>query len=357
MCELGDMLQDFARPTFASSGEGRYRSCVALRDRAMPSTRTRRVRPRQHTVKPSNSHIGGRNKCAGGQYITVDDGARWARDMRAGIARTQQERALLAAGELVIPPSSPSSSASPRPKSMPASDKLRSLLRSMQILDGIATPILPPGTVCTTAFDHSLIGSELPTSVVRAMRTKRLTPIRAYLDLGGDINAVDNQQRSLVHWAACTPFEVGLAELLRRGADVDVTQYQGATSLYLCTLVGHEKAMGMLLNAKADCNIPDEKGITPMMLASWIGNTRALRLLISHGAKPEVRDDGGQTALSYALKYGRKGACMVFRSNFSPQELREWVEEPTALQTALGVGGGGGGGGGGAPSSPVVNLQ
>ena len=145
----------------------------------MPSKRTRRVRLRQQTVKPSSTHAKGRNKACGQPHITVDDGARWARDMRAGVARTQQERELLASDDVEMLPSSTALASPSSPRSIPASDKLRSMLRSMQLLDGVATPLLPPGCTSVTCFDRSLMGSELPESVVRAMRAKRLCPLRS----------------------------------------------------------------------------------------------------------------------------------------------------------------------------------
>ena len=184
---------------------------------------------------------------------------------------------------------------------------------------------------------HTLLASErasssasspkLPATVAEAVRNKKLRPLVAWLELCGDeISAVDEHQRNLVHWAACSDFEDAIALLARHGAELNARQFQGATPLFLATFCGNEGAVRALLAAGADPCIGDIHSIGPLHVACRTGATSTIKALLDAGASPSARDESGRTALKYALEFKRKGAVMLFRQHFTKGQMRPWIE-------------------------------
>jgi uncharacterized protein len=94
------------------------------------------------------------------------------------------------------------------------------------------------------------------------------------LDRGADPNAMDGQQWTPLHFAA-REHHVALAEmLLRRGASIDAVDSFGNTPLFRATFDsrGRGEMIATLLRAGADPSHANKRGVSPAKLAATIAN-------------------------------------------------------------------------------------
>ena len=143
----------------------------------------------------------------------------------------------------------------------------------------------------------------LPESLGGSLTAHRLTPMLAWLDLGGDVNATDAKGRTLLHFASATGLEDAVCELMRRGADVNARQQRGNTPLTFATMNSHRAVLRLLLMARANANLADDKGLTPLMWAARRGSTTMVKLLLEGGAQTALRDSTGLTVMGHAKSH------------------------------------------------------
>jgi uncharacterized protein len=116
-----------------------------------------------------------------------------------------------------------------------------------------------------------------------------------------DVNAVEADGTSALHWAA----HFGDAELVRAllaaGADAAAANRYGMTPLQLAAGEGDPAVIEALLTAGADANAVLPEGETVLMTAARTGSADALRALLARGADVEARDEfHGESALIWA---------------------------------------------------------
>ncbi len=113
--------------------------------------------------------------------------------------------------------------------------------------------------------------AKLGGDLARAIRAGDLDAVKAAVDAGADINAVDERKMP----------PIGAAALLGR---VDIVNY--------------------LADRGANVNRNDGFGYTPLMCAAQHGQAGAVRSLLKHGADPELKGGNGSDALFYAQPKG-----------------------------------------------------
>ena len=96
-----------------------------------------------------------------------------------------------------------------------------------------------------------------------------------------------------------------LKDALKKGADVNTKDEDNRTLLHWAAFQGYIKIVKLLIENKADINARDNKGYTPLLDAAFKGNIDIANLLISKGADVNARDDNGSTPLSWAVEYNR----------------------------------------------------
>jgi ankyrin repeat protein len=180
------------------------------------------------------------------------------------------------------------------------------------------------------------------TALLYAARDGHLQSVRALVEAGADINAVNGDKISPLVMAIINGHYEAAKYLLDRGADPNLETTSGLTALYATVDVqwapktwyprpntDQEKVtyldlMKDLLEHKAKVNAPlgeklwfrsftndytwiDPAGSTPFWRAAQASDIAAMRLLIEHGADPKIKSKAGDTPLMAAAGIGWAG--------------------------------------------------
>ena len=170
---------------------------------------------------------------------------------------------------------------------------------------GLFVALLLAGTAQTASAQDV----RLPDAAMRG----DLEAVRSLLAEGVDVNAVQGDGNTALHWAAYRRNAELVRLLTDAGADTAAkTRIGDMTPLFMAAKVGDAEIMGLLLQAGADANIANTNGTTPLMLAAGSGKTAAVHLLLDHGADVNARDvTNGQTAVMFAAALNRGEAIKM----------------------------------------------
>jgi ankyrin repeat protein len=155
-------------------------------------------------------------------------------------------------------------------------------------------------------LDH---GSEKKYALISAASHDHIEIVKLLLDLGVDINARDNKDRTALMCASRSGNKETVEFLLDKGAEINVINNEGYSALLYAAENSHpilhrEKVIELLLERGADPNI-SIKGLTPLMMVSRF-NINIVKLLLDHGADINAVDDKGNTAMEIAYVYHNK---------------------------------------------------
>ena len=160
------------------------------------------------------------------------------------------------------------------------------------------------------AFSFSILASMLVVTSVQAESSSLVDALKgrdttAALDLvkqGTDVNTVEADGATALHWAAHFNDIAAAEALLAAGAQVNVANDYGVTPLMLAAENGSADMVGRLLTAGAKTNATMSSGETALMTASRAGDVGTVSWLLSKGANPNLTENRrGQTALIWAL--------------------------------------------------------
>jgi ankyrin repeat protein len=141
--------------------------------------------------------------------------------------------------------------------------------------------------------------------LINAVKANDVSAVRALLDKRADVNAVQADGTTALHWAVEHDAGEIVQLLIRAGANVRATNRYGATPLWLASLNGNAATIGMLLEAGADASAASDQGETALMVAARTGKVDAVNMLLARGADPNAKEQWrGQTALMWAAAEG-----------------------------------------------------
>ena len=136
-----------------------------------------------------------------------------------------------------------------------------------------------------------------------------------------NLNALDNQQRTPLHYAAMAGNASIMQFLLERGAEMEVPDALGKAPLHYAARTS-EDCVICLLKAKPRLGVHavDRAGQTPLHDAALAGRSSVMRLLARSGADVTARTANGSTLLHCAAKSGAKSACCeALQQRLSPR--------------------------------------
>ena len=131
------------------------------------------------------------------------------------------------------------------------------------------------------------------------------TGVATLLEQGVDVNAVQPDGSTALHWATHWNDATTVQSLIAAGADVNAVTKTHVTPLILACENGGGEVVEALLLAGANAVTGYPNGETSLMLCAKTGNANAVTQLIAHGADVHAApEDLGQTALMWAAAEG-----------------------------------------------------
>jgi uncharacterized protein len=148
--------------------------------------------------------------------------------------------------------------------------------------------------------DAALRAAE-PVPLIEAAKSVDKDALRTLLKQGVNVNAVEADGATALHWASYRDDLEGADLLIRAGARVNVANDLGATPLWTASLNGSAAMVRRLLDAGADPNLALLRGETPLMVAARTGNPDVVEHLLARGARVNTRAARGQNAVMWAV--------------------------------------------------------
>jgi ankyrin len=148
-------------------------------------------------------------------------------------------------------------------------------------------------------------------AIIEAAKNADQAAVRALIAKGADVNAVEPDGTTALHWASYRDDVESADAMLRAGAKVNSANDLGATPLWIASLNGSAAMVRRLLQAGANPNAALLLGETPVMVASRSGSTEVVEQLLAKGANVNARAARGQTALMWAVAQNHPGVVKV----------------------------------------------
>jgi ankyrin repeat protein len=166
----------------------------------------------------------------------------------------------------------------------------------------LATPLLFHTRPAVRGDDKPAV-KPLPAQLAKAIRDGDLKAVRAQLDGGVDVNALDADGNTPLLLAAVYADPECVDLLLKKGADVNAVNKLGVTPL-MRAATDDAKAK-LLIDAGADIKAKSAFGKTAIMIAALkYGNSKAVKLLIDKGADAKAHDPNGVSSNLVAASTG-----------------------------------------------------
>jgi len=154
-----------------------------------------------------------------------------------------------------------------------------------------------------------------PLPLVQAVIANDEAKVRALIAEGADVNDVDNQGKTALHWAVQDGNVAIASLLLDAGADIEAEDKEMYISSPLITAASTGKAemIALLVEKGANINKKDADGMTALMYAAMNGHKNAVKTLLQLGARRDDVDQSGMTALMYAIEYNHADIATLLR--------------------------------------------
>jgi len=137
--------------------------------------------------------------------------------------------------------------------------------------------------------------------IVKATQYGAFDRVQEIVDAGFDINQRDEENVTLLHWAAINNRKEIVQYFLKLGADIDAVGGElMSTPLHWATRQGHCAIIVVLIQAGANPGVRDGEGCAALHLAAQFGHTAIVGYLIAKGQNVNTQDANGMTALMWA---------------------------------------------------------
>ena len=166
---------------------------------------------------------------------------------------------------------------------------------------------LPPGAAAQSSA--SLADAA---DLIGAARADDADRVRQLIDSGADVNRLQGDGATALHWAVHRNNLATARLLLDAGADPNAANDLDATPLWLAAENGSARMAELLLDAGADPNRTLAMGETPLMIAARSGAAETVARLLDAGANPNAAErERDQTALMWAGAQGHADVAQL----------------------------------------------
>ena len=155
---------------------------------------------------------------------------------------------------------------------------------------------------------------------------------------GVNVNILDEQGWTALHWACSRGSEGIMDALLRHGADINARDLSGWTPLFWATVKGHEQITNKLLQIGANHILVDNNGWTVLQWAVSKGYATIQHMLLDHHAKLKAAQKPVEIwvkdiSVEIAKKFSQS---LVHRNDtITPLEIAAEEEDAEAFDTIL----------------------
>ena len=186
--------------------------------------------------------------------------------------------------------------------------------------------------VCGAVLLAAIAGAA-PSSVADAARTGDREAVRTLLRTGADVNAVQGDGMTALHWAASRGDAELTGLLLTAGANVRaLTQFGGYSALHVAAERGYGSVVSTLVTAGAEVSGTTKVGTTPLMLGAASGDVATVTALLAAGSPIDARErERGHTALMFAAAANRLDVVKVLLAKGANPNLKTTVYDLSAL--------------------------
>ena len=137
--------------------------------------------------------------------------------------------------------------------------------------------------IALLVFLLAATGAAAESLVADAVMKRDVTALRALLQKKADVNAVQVDGSTALHWAVYHDNLQAADLLIAAGANVKAVTREGVTPLAMATLYGSVPMVERLLKAGADAKELGPNGETMLMFAARNGNPRLVQLFVAAG--------------------------------------------------------------------------
>ena len=193
-------------------------------------------------------------------------------------------------------------------------------------LTGGATSLV---AACVLALNLGAAAATVPDAAMNGDRDA----VRQLLKQGADVNAVQGDGVTALHWAATRGDAEMASMLLVAGANHRAaTRFGGYQPLHVAAERGSATVVRALVTAGADANATTVRGTTPLMLAAAAGDTETLGALLEAGAQANAREtERGHTALMFAAAANRLPAVKLLLARGADPAIATKLTDLSAL--------------------------
>jgi ankyrin repeat protein len=191
------------------------------------------------------------------------------------------------------------------------------------------TPRLAAGLLGATIATLPLSAAG-DTRLLDAAKGRDLESVRSLLKQKADVNAVQGDRATALHWAAHFDDGAMADALIGAGARVDAADDTGATPLYVACTNRSAPMVERLLKAGANPNAVLLSGETALMTCARTGDARAVNALLAGGANPNAKESAhDQTALMWAASQRHPEAVAALLAHGADARARSRVYTQT----------------------------
>ncbi|XP_071954906.1 palmitoyltransferase ZDHHC17-like [Antedon mediterranea] len=178
-------------------------------------------------------------------------------------------------------------------KSYPTQDNTKETLNTI-----FSNPsMLPPDAPNKTEELPDFSGYD----IVKATQYGAYDRVNELLNEGAEINHLDGEGCSLLHWASINNRLDLMRLLISKGAIIDRAGGElNASPLHWATRQGHLPAVVLLIQNEADPSIRDNEGLSCIHVACQFGHTSIVAYFVAKGQDPNLLDASGMTPLMWA---------------------------------------------------------
>ncbi|XP_049944825.1 ankyrin-2-like isoform X3 [Schistocerca serialis cubense] len=203
---------------------------------------------------------------------------------------------------------------------------------------------------------RSISGEEKGRRLIHAAKEGAVEELQALLKAGADVEAMDGNMETALHWAAkqghvevarrlleagaevearndrkSTPLQMAAERghaamvqlLIASNADVNAKNQYESTAMHYAAEHGHAEIVNTLLEARAEVDARNEKQSTALHISAWKGHTAVVRLLLASKANPNAVNKFGMTPLHYAAQQGHSEVATLLLEAGANREARD----------------------------------